>query len=492
MSVPVLKNYVNGKWTDPENRGLLDVEQPSTAAVIGRVPLSTAGEADRAVAAAGEAFREWSALPVSRRCELLWRLANRIRDDGRELARLISRENGKSLPDAAAEVKRALENAEVACGMPVLQQGDKLPGASPDIDGEVLRVPLGVFGMIAPFNFPLMVPFWFIPYALATGNTYVLKPSEQAPLSMTRVAEMIDEAGFPPGVFNLVHGDKRAAEALLESRDVAGISFVGTSGVGRIVARRCAESGKRFQVFGSAKNHLVAMPDAKMDDMIRNMITSCYGCAGQRCMASSAIIAVGDDVYGEVCRRFVAASREIRVADPLDPRMADEAMVMGPVISAGARNFILEMIQAGIDEGAALALDGRSLKVPGCERGHFLGPTVFTDVKPGMKIHRTEIFGPVVVIMKAENLDEAIQIINRHEYGNGASIYTQNGYYARRFKMETRVGMIGVNVGIPAPVAQLPFGGMRASLMADVKAQGKEVVNFFTDSKVISERYWKE
>ena len=492
MNVPVLKNYVGGKWISPENYELLDVEQPSTADIIGKVPLSTAAETNQAIAAAREAFREWSSTPVSRRCELLWQLTNRIRDNSKELARLISRENGKSLPDAAAEVKRSLENAEVARGMPMLQQGDKLHGASLDIDGEVLRMPLGVFGMIAPFNFPLMVPFWFFPYALATGNTYVVKPSEQVPLSMTRVAEMIDETGFPPGVFNLVHGDKRAAEALLQSSDIAGVSFVGTSLVGRIIAERCAETGKRFQALGSAKNHLVAMSDAKMDDMIRNMVTSCYGCAGQRCMASSAIVAVGDDVYGEVCRRFVAASQEVRVADPLDPQVADEAMVMGPVISAKARNFILEMIQAGIDEGATLALDGRNLTVPGCERGYFLGPTVFTDVKPGMKIHRTEIFGPVVIIMKTDSLDEAIRIINEHEFGNGASIYTQSGYYARRFKLETNVGMIGINIGIPAPVAQLPFGGMRASLMADTKAQGKAVINFFTDLKIISERYWQE
>jgi len=492
MSVSVLKNYVGGKWVEPQNYGLLDVDQPSTAGVIARVPLSTAAETNHAVSTAVRAFHEWSALPVSRRCELLWQLTNRIRENSRELALLISRENGKSIPDAVAEVKRALENAEVACGMPVLQQGDKLQGASQDIDGEVLRMPLGVFAMIAPFNFPLMVPFWFFPYALATGNTYVVKPSEQVPLSMTRVAELIDEIGFPPGVFNLVHGDKRAAEALLQNPDIAGISFVGTSQVGRVIAKSCSETGKRFQALGGAKNHLVAMPDAKMDDMIRNMITSCYGCAGQRCMASSAIVAVGDDVYREICERFVAASREVRVADPLDPKVADEAMIMGPVISAKARNFILEMIQTGVDEGATLALDGRNLAVPGCEKGYFLGPTVFTDVRPGMKIHRTEIFGPVVIILKADSLDEAIGIINRHEYGNGASIYTQNGYYARRFKLETKVGMIGVNVGIPAPVAQLPFGGMRASFMADTKAQGKAVINFFTDLKVISERYWEE
>jgi len=492
MEVIELKNYVAGQWVTPEHHGLLDIEQPSTAEVIARVPLSKKAETDRAVAAAKAAYQGWSATPVARRCEFLWELANQIRANTEDLARLITRENGKSLPDSRAEVKRALENTEVACGMPVLQQGDKLVGASFDIDGEVLRVPIGPFGMIAPFNFPLMVPFWFFPYALATGNTYVLKPSEQVPLSATRVAEMIDRAGFPPGVFNVVHGDRRAAEALVESGDVRGISFVGTSGVARIIATRCAETNKRFQALGSAKNHLVAMPDAKIDDMIRNMITSCYGCAGQRCMASSAIIGVGEAVYREVCRRFVEASREVLVADPLDPKVADEPMVMGPVISAKARAFILDMIRAGIDEGATLALDGRDLTIPGRENGHFLGPTVFTDVKPGMKIHQTEIFGPVVAILKADSLDEAIQIINGHQYGNGASIYTQNGHYARKFKLETEAGMIGINVGIPAPVAPLPFGGLKASLFADTKAQGRAVIDFYTEAKIVTERYWPE
>jgi malonate-semialdehyde dehydrogenase (acetylating)/methylmalonate-semialdehyde dehydrogenase len=492
MPIEQLKNYVDGQWIDPENHGCLDVEDPSTGEPIGRVPLSTAAEVDRAVAAARAAFPPWSATPVARRCELLFRLADLLRRNTEELTRLITEENGKSLPDSRAEVKRAVENTEVACGMPVLQQGDKLIGGAADIDGEVLRLPLGPFGMIAPFNFPLMVPFWFFPYAVATGNTYVVKPSEQVPLSMHRVAELIHEAGFPPGVLGVVHGDKRAAERLLENPHVRGVSFVGTSRVCRIVAARCAEGNKRFQALGSAKNHLVAMPDAKMDDMIRNMITSCYGCAGQRCMASSAIVGVGEAIYREVAERFVEASKQVLVADPLDPAVADSAMVLGPVISAKARQFILEMIQTGVDEGATLALDGRELTVPCREQGHFIGPTVFTDVKPGMKIHDTEIFGPVVVILKADSLDEAISIINDHQYGNGASIYTQNGYWARRFKLQTQCGMIGINVGIPAPVASLPFGGMKNSLFADTKGQGKAVIDFFTDRKTITERYWPE
>lgn len=492
MPTELLKNYVGGAWIDPDNHGWLDVENPTTGQLLARVPLSTAAAADRAVAAARAAFPEWSRTPVARRCACLFNLAERLRYHAEDLARRITEENGKSLPDSRAEVKRALENTEVACGMPVLQQGDKLIGGAADIDGEVLRLPVGVFGMIAPFNFPLMVPFWFFPYALATGNTYVVKPSEQVPLSMHRVAELIRESGFPPGVFNLVHGDRTPAERLLENPDTAGVSFVGTSRVCRIIATRCAENNKRFQALGSAKNHLVAMPDAKMEPMIRNMITSCYGCAGQRCMASSAIVCVGDALYREVSQRFVAASREVPVANPLDPAVAGEPMVMGPVISVKAKEFIHEMIQTGMDEGATLALDGRGRTVPGCEQGHFIGPTVFTDVEPGMKIHRTEIFGPVVVILKASSLDAAIAIINHHQYGNGASIYTQNGHHARRFKLETDCGMIGVNIGIPAPVASLPFGGMKESLFADIKGQGKAVIDFYTEQKIITERYWAE
>ncbi len=492
MSVKVLKNYVSGEWIEPEGGSSLDVENPSTGEIIGKTPLSSAADVDRAVQAAAAAFPEWSQTPVARRIEPLRRLAELLRANEEKVARTLTEEMGKSLPDAGAEMKRAFENCDVACGMPSLQQGDKLIGASFDIDGEVLRLPIGVFAMIAPFNFPAMVPFWFLPYAIAAGNTFVLKPSEQVPLTMALIAGLIDKTGLPPGVFGLVNGDRAVAEAFIEDPRIQGVSFVGSSKVCRQIAEGCAKSGKRFQAMGSAKNHLVVMPDAKLDEVIRNMVTSCYGCAGQRCMASSAIVAVGDETYKTVCERFVAESQQVIVADPLDPKVADEAMVMGPVVSAKAKAFILEMIETGIQEGATLALDGRDLVVPGCENGYFVGPTVFTDVQPGMKIHETEIFGPVVVILKADSLDEAIGIINGHQYGNGASIYTQNGYWARKFKLETLAGMIGINVGIPAPVSYLPFGGMKASQFADIKAQGKAVVDFYTESKIITERYWPE
>ena len=488
----VIRNYIDGKWFEPEAAEYLDVENPSTGEVLARVPLSVPAEMDRAVASAKRAFGPWRDTPVARRCEYLCRLAELIRDKGQAIVRVITEEMGKSLPDARAEMKRNLENCRVACGAPSLIQGDNVMNVAADIDGEVIAVPLGVFGMIAPFNFPAMVPFWFLPYALAAGNTFVLKSSEQVPMTMEMQFELIDECGFPPGVINLVNGDKQVSRAMLQNDDVAGVSFVGSSDVARTVAEACAKRGKRFQAMGSAKNYLVVMPDAKMDEVVRNMLTSCLGCAGQRCMAASAIACVGDDVYEQVVRLFVEAARKVKVGNPLSPELADEPLVVGPVISAKAKERIERLIQTGVDEGAALALDGRGIEVKGCENGYFVGPTVLADIRPGMEIERTEIFGPVVIIMKFDSLDGAIEAINRHRYGNGASIYTQNGYYARKFKLETLAGMIGINIGIPAPVAYLPFGGMKASLQADIKAQGKEVMNFFTEKKIITERYWPE
>ncbi len=487
-----LRNYVGGQWVEAERTGTLPVENPATGDVLAHVPLSAPPEVERAVEAAAGAFRGWSRTPASRRVEYLFRLLGILRKEEETIARQISQENGKSLADARAEVKRLVENCEVACGMPVLQQGDKLIGASEGIDGEVIRVPLGVFAMAAPFNFPGMVPFWFIPYAIAAGNTYIVKPSEQTPLTMQRIVGWIHELGLPPGVLNVVHGDRSVVETLIDHPLVKGFSVVGSSRTARAVAERCARAGKRFQAMGGAKNHLVVMPDANIREAVRNMVSSCFGCAGQRCMAASAVIAVGEETHARVSEQLVEACGKLRLADPLDPAVGDDPAVLGPVISAKARSFILEMIDTGLREGAKLIVDGRHAAVPGRDRGHFIGPTVFTDVRPGMAIHRTEIFGPVVVLLKAESLDEALGIINSHEYGNGASIYTRSGYHARRFKLEAECGMIGINVGIPAPVAHLPFGGMRGSQFADIKAQGKAVIHFFTEPRIVTERYWPE
>ena len=492
MSLEILKNYINGRFVDADALQVASVCNPATGEAVSKVPYSSAADVDRAVAAASAAYPSWSATPVSRRTKPLFLLAAMMHENEDELCRILVREMGKSMADAHAEMKRAVENVEAACAMPLLQQGDKLVGCSAGMDGEVIRVPVGVFGIIAPFNFPAMVPFWFIPYAVAAGNTIVVKASELVPNTMQRLFQMMHEAGIPAGVANLVNGDRVAAEALVAHPDVAGISFVGSTKVAASVASACAAGHKRFQALGSAKNHLVVMPDAKLDDVVRNMVTSCYGCAGQRCMASSAIVTVGPEVHAEVVRRFVAASKEVLVADPLDPRYEDEAMLMGPVISAKNKAFIESMIAKGVEEGATLALDGRGLVVPGCEGGNFVGPTVFVDVKPGMAIHTTEIFGPVVVILNVATFDDALKIINEHQYGNGASIYTQNGFWARRFELEARAGMIGVNVGIPAPVAFLPFGGTKNSAFTDIKAQGRDVVRFFTEAKVITRRFWNE
>lgn len=492
MAVRKLKNYIDGKWCDPMGAQYIDVENPSTGDVIAQVPLTSREETNRAIEAAHRAYQSWRNVPVARRTEYLFKLLSFLREDEDKISRILVEEMGKSLPDASAEMKRVFENVEVACGMSVLQQGDKLIGASFDMDGEVIRLPMGVFTMIAPFNFPAMVPFWFLPYAIATGNTFVLKASKQVPCTMNYITELIDRTGLPAGVFNLVNGDKTVADAFMDHPLVIGVSLVGSTPTCREVAKKCASNGKRFQAMGSAKNHLVVMPDARIPEVIRNMITSCFGCAGQRCMAASAIVCVGDEVYETVCREFVEAAKKVIVTNPLDPAVAHEPMVMGPVISAKAKAFILEMIETGIKEGAKLLLDGRNITVKGYEKGYYIGPTIFAEVQPGMKIHQTEIFGPVVVILKAGSLDEAIQIINNHQYGNGASIYTQNGYYARKFKLEVECGMIGINVGIPAPVAYLPFGGMKNSQFADIKAQGKAVINFYTQDKIITERYWKE
>ena len=487
-----LQNYIDGKWSDPPGARYIGVENPSTAEIIAEVPLTSKEETSRAIEAAHRAFKIWKDLPVARRANYLFKMLSILEAEEQAISRILVEEMGKSLPDAQAELKRVFENIEVACGMPVLQQGDKLVGCSFDMDGEVIRLPLGVFGMIAPFNFPAMVPFWFLPYALASGNTYIVKASKQVPCTMNYITGLIEKTGLPPGVFTLLNGDREVADAMIEHPLVKGISLVGSTPTCIDVAKKCAAAGKRFQAMGGAKNHLVVMPDARIDDTVRNMITSCYGCAGQRCMAASAIVCVGDKTYSTITAAFTEASKKVITTNPLDLKVANEQMVMGPVISAKAKQFIIEMINEGIREGAELLLDGRNFVAPVYEKGHFVGATVFGNVKPGMKIHSTEIFGPVVCIMKVQTLDEAIGIINDHRYGNGASIYTQNGYYARKFKLEAEAGMIGVNVGIPAPVAYLPFGGMKNSQFADIKAQGKAVINFFTEDKIITERYWKE
>ena len=493
MGQELMKNYIDGKWREPVKGRYLDVENPGTGGVIGKAPISTAEDVNAAVDAATQAFPGWSTTPVPRRAEYLYRLVELIKKDEEKLSRILTEEMGKSLADSRAEMKRVYQNIEAACGVPILQNGEKMIGTAPAIDGEILMLPSGVFGAITPFNFPAMAPFWFIPYAIATGNTFILKPSELVPFTAEALTEHIHSIGLPPGVFNLVAGDKEAAVSIIEHPDVVGVSFVGKTDTCKVVAANCVAHGKRFQAMGSAKNHLVVMPDyTHIDELIRNMSTSCFGCAGQRCMASSVIVAVGDEMYKRVCDRFIEDSKNFLVANPLDPKVENESMLMGPVITKNALDFIHRTIEAGINEGATLALDGRDITVEGSEGGFYVGPTVFVDVKQGMEIHRTEIFAPVVSIMKTDTLDEAIDIINNHQFSNACSIYTRSGYSAREFKLKARTGMIGVNVGIPAPVPFLPFGGTGNSMLSDIKMQGKSAIRFYTDEKVIVERFWPE
>lgn len=489
MQTRKIKNYINGRWQEPEGADYLDVQNPSTEQVIAQVPITGQEETARAIEAAYTAFPDWKNTAASKRVAYLYSFLDKVIRDEEKISRILVEEMGKSLPDARAEMKRAVENIQAACAMPLIQQGDVMTGCSEGIDGTVLRLPLGVFTLIAPFNFPAMVPFWFIPYALASGNTYVAKPSELVPLTMEHITRLIDETGFPAGVFNLINGGKEVGETFISHPKVAGVSMVGSTATGRIIASGCASQGKRYQVMGGAKNHLVVMPDADIENTVRNMITSCFGCAGQRCMAASVIVCVGDKTHRIVRDRFTQAAKAVKALDPLDPAAAHDPTVMGPVINAAAKERIFQLIGKGESEGAELLLDGRNLRT---EKGFFIGPTIFDGVEPEMEIHTTEIFGPVVCIMKTNTLEEAVAVINAHRYGNGASIYTSDGYSARYFKMETQAGMIGINVGIPAPVAFLPFGGMKDSLFSDIKAQGKSVVNFFTDEKIITERYWKK
>lgn len=483
-------SYIQGRWVPARGADQIPVENPSTGQTIGQVEAASVDQVDQAVQAAVAAFPDWRRTPVPERTGYLFELRSQLLDNSDWIARTIVEEMGKPLVDARAEMKRAIQNVEAAAGMAIHQHGDRMTGSSSGIDGEVMRLPLGAFGAITPFNFPAMAPFWFLPYALATGNTLVLKPSEQTPYAMARITELLDGIRLPPGVFNLLNGDARTAKALAEHPGLAGLSLVGRSSTCREVASRCAGANKRFQAMGGAKNHLVVMPDARdVDALIANLLTSCFGCAGQRCMAASVIVAVGKDSGRRLVSALVEIAGQLRVADPLGEDAESCTGLVGPVISAQAKAFIYRMIESGVAEGATLVLDGRSVSVPGCPDGHYVGPTIFTDVTTEMEIYRTEIFGPVICCMEVATLDDAIGLINRHAYANAASIYSDSGRTVRAFKEEAQVGMIGVNVGIPAPVPFLPFGGKRDSMHGDIKMQGLAAMRFFTEEKVVVERF---
>jgi malonate-semialdehyde dehydrogenase (acetylating) / methylmalonate-semialdehyde dehydrogenase len=480
-----LPNLIGGEWTPSKATESTPITNPATGELIATLPRSTIGEVDAAIAAAQAAFLEWRAVPAVNRSRLFFKLHGLIQDNFEDLSRICTIENGKTLSESRGEVIRTLENVELAAGIPSLQMGDFSADVAPGIDETMIREPLGVFAHIAPFNFPSMVPFWFAPYAVATGNTYVIKPSSQAPISQRELMRLALEAGFPPGVFNLVHGSREVGERLCQHPDVRGVSFVGSTPVAQHVYSTATAAGKRAQCQGGAKNYLVVLPDAVLDATARNMMGSIFGCAGERCLAGSNILVIGD-VYEEFKERLVTATRDLKVGDGLDP-----ATGVGPVISRAAQERITGYIDRAVEAGATPVVDGRGVKVEGYPDGYWVGPTILEDVTLDMEVAKDEIFGPVVTLIRMDSLDEAIAAIDNDPFGNAASIYTSHGGLAREFAQRVNIGNVGVNIGLAAPMAFFPFGGRKLSFFGTMHGQGMDAVQFFTDPKVVITR-WPE
>ena len=478
-----LRNYIGGEWVAAQATEYLDITNPATGEALGQVPLSTAGDVDLAVTAAQHAFPTWREVPPVVRARYLFAFKALLEEHFEEVSGTVTRENGKILSESRGSVRRGIENVEHACGIPTLMMGRTLEDVAAGIDCEYIRQPLGVFAAVTPFNFPAMVPLWFWPYAIATGNTFVLKPSEQVPFSPTRIVELAHEAGIPPGVLNLVHGGKDAVNALLAHSGIAGISFVGSSPVARHVYQEAARTGKRVQALGGAKNHIVVMPDADLARSVENVTESIFGCAGQRCLAGSVVVATGK-AYEPFRDRLVDAASSLKLGNGMD---AD--VTMGPVVSRRHKERVLGYVDAGEADGAKLLLDGRGTRVAAYPDGHFVGPTVFDGVEPSMSIGQDEIFGPVASVTQVSNLDEAVQMIQRSGFANATSIFTTSGRAAREFRYRVGVSMIGVNIGVAAPMAFFPFGGSKGSFYGDLKAHGSDSVEFYTDKKVVISRW---
>ncbi len=483
-NVATLRNYIGGRWVAAEASSTQEVRNPATDEVLAHVPLSGPADVDAAVQAAADAFPAWRATPPQERARYFFKLRQLLEDHKEELARLIVTEMGKTLDDARGEVQRGIENVETACGIPTLLMGYGLEnGAARGIDEEVIFRPLGVCAGITPFNFPFMIAFWFWPYAVATGNTFILKPSEQDPTVQQRTFELIEQVGFPPGVISLLNGGHDAVNGLLDHPTVRAISFVGSTRTAEYVYGRAAANGKRVQASGGAKNAIVVMPDANLDAHLSTMMNSFYGAAGQRCLANSLVLPVGA-AHDEARTRIAEAAGQIRVGDGLDPNVQ-----LGPVVSSSARDRIFAAIGSGVEEGADAVLDGRKVHVNDRPDGYFVGPTLLDGVRPEMSVYQQEIFGPVVSMTPVGGLDEAIALINAAGYGNAASIFTESGSAARQFRTEVDTGNIGINVGVAAPMAYFPFSGAKRSFFGDLHPQGRDAVHFFTESKVVITRW---
>lgn len=484
----ILKNYINGTWAGSREKNSIPVDNPANQEILGNVPFGkgTGRDVEDAVSAAQKAFEAWKDIPVMARVQPLFRLKRLMEENLEDLAMTITRECGKTLAESKGELQRAIENIEVACGTPALMQSEFSENIAPGIDEFMIRQPLGVCAGISPFNFPGMIPFWFLPYAIACGNTFIVKPSEKVPLTMTRIFELIHAAGLPEGVVNMVHGGKESVDAILDHKDIRSVSFVGSTAIAKYVYARATANGKRVQAQGGAKNPLVILPDADIEISARIVNDSVYGCAGQRCLAASNIITVGDE-KGRIKEALYEGAKKRITGYGLD-----ENVEMGPVITAEKKTSVEAMVGQGVAEGATVLLDGRKASIAGYEKGNFIRPTILENVPLNGELVKTEIFGPVMSLFPMHELGEAIRFINTNAYGNMACIFTSDGLAARTFRSGVNAGNIGINIGVAAPMAQFPFSGWKESFFGDLHGQGRHAIEFFTQAKVVVERWPKE
>ncbi len=482
-----LANYIGGHWTKSNESATVDIVDPATQDVLGKVPFgkNTVSDVAEAVEAAARAFESWRNVPVMKRVQPLYKLKQLLEDHAEEIARTITMESGKTLVEARGEIQRAIENVEVACGTPILMQSEFSENIAPGIDEFMIRQPLGVCACVAPFNFPGMIPFWFLPYAIACGNTFIIKPSEKVPLTMLKVFQLINQLDLPKGVISLVHGGRETVDALLDHPSVKAISFVGSTPVARYIYAKGAASGKRVQAQGGAKNPVVILPDADLDISVKIITDSVFGCAGQRCLAASTIITVGDQ--GNIKDALYESAKARTTGSGLD-----ESIEMGPVITQESRSRIEHLINKGVQEGARILLDGRKQPIKGFEKGNFIRPTILEGLPLDGEVIRTEIFGPVMSLIELPTVDDTLQFINSNKYGNMACLFTSSGANARKFRSQAMAGNIGINIGVAAPMAQFPFSGWNDSFFGDLHGQGRHAIEFFTQTKVVVERWPKE
>ncbi|SDD86180.1 CoA-acylating methylmalonate-semialdehyde dehydrogenase [Sporomusa acidovorans] len=481
-NVQMIKNFIGGQWVEASTERRETVPNPATGEILAYVPLSAREDVERAVVAARAAYEMWRRVPVPRRARLLFVYQQLLVQHWDELARIITLENGKNFAEARGEVQRGIECVEFACGAPTLMAGTQLPDIATGVESGMYRYPLGVVGGITPFNFPMMVPCWMFPLAIACGNTFILKPSERTPLLSNRLAELAREAGIPDGVLNVVHGTHDVVNGLLDHPDVAAISFVGSKPVADYIYTRAAANGKRVQALAGAKNHSIVLPDAELDAAVKNIINAAFGSAGERCMACSVVVAVGA-VADELVRRLVGAAKQLTIGNGLE-----EGVFLGPVIRQAHKNKTVAYIETGVKEGAELVLDGRNAPAA-AGPGYFLGPTIFDHVQPGMKIWTDEIFAPVLSVVRASDLAAAIHITNQSEFANGACLFTNSPGAIRQFREEIDAGMLGINLGVPAPMAFFPFSGYKKSFFGDLHVNGRDGVEFYTRKKMVTARY---